>query len=774
MEDFFSGLDSRLRCSVKVADSIMMGLVNAAMEDAYKKSLWKDGDLERLFQKLRFAELAIVQLEWCLRFVRGEMEAGGGHDDCHEQLLDDLLETRDRIQARLDEAEAEAELAVADKDRDYMRRKHEEAASPSRREAVPDVVSGRASPCRREAEEGRVFGELKGSVDRQMARMRFRLEDARSTLTALMQKVSGEASPMARLQEAGHEGDGVKGLSGFYSMAQLLMEFQEMVLDAGAVRDSVTSSFEFMEWSVSSLKEAMDERQWLAHVEKEMYVATINGFLMEINAGFPVLNDCSSLGEKQPTTENIWEEAESLKEKNKHIQKSLKEDQCGISSSECLMSPRPATSDSKQCCYSGEPNVCHEEVERLIEENIGLEIRCELQHVLHTGMFRDLVRKLAVLDAQKLTEENDEMNIGVELLCDICSTVFKDLVSKLGAESSEHLIRSFIQDEVEAVVIVQTLNKLEGVIEMVHSEKHSKEDNYCNSPGEIKKYLEQDTDLNVLRCPAENTRSNNLERFSIINNIEQMYIMKMRTSGACEDKYTDTYQTPLEKEILSSSDNCDRQDPEENDVEIEISADNYGISDALIGSVEQPLQEKDSKEKLHARGADLNLSIPPEEANMENGGMILILNEKRDAIHSTDSNSILAEQDQFELQNVLALFTSFQEVSMNFETVACEKIEAVMLRLKDLKKQQENLVEQRSSLKTSEQIYQRAFTRRCHDLQTAEAEVDLLGDEVELLLGLLRKTYKSLDRYSPVLEHYLGIRETLRLLGEELAVRHQV
>ena len=84
---------------MKAVDSIMVGLVNAAMEDAYRKSLWKDGDLDRLFHKLRFAELAIMQLEWCLRFVRGEMEA----DDGQEQLLDDLLETRDQIQARLDE-----------------------------------------------------------------------------------------------------------------------------------------------------------------------------------------------------------------------------------------------------------------------------------------------------------------------------------------------------------------------------------------------------------------------------------------------------------------------------------------------------------------------------------------------------------------------------------------------------------------------------------------------------------------------------------------------
>lgn len=38
-----------------------------------------------------------------------------------------------------------------------------------------------------------------------------------------------------------------------------------------------------------------------------------------------------------------------------------------------------------------------------------------------------------------------------------------------------------------------------------------------------------------------------------------------------------------------------------------------------------------------------------------------------------------------------------------------------------------------------------------------ELQVDLLGDEVELLLGLLSKTYKALNHYSPVLQHYLGV-----------------
>ncbi|CAN6249402.1 unnamed protein product [Urochloa humidicola] len=118
--------------------------------------------------------------------------------------------------------------------------------------------------------------------------------------------------------------------------------------------------------------------------------------------------------------------------------------------------------------------------------------------------------------------------------------------------------------------------------------------------------------------------------------------------------------------------------------------------------------------------------------------------------------------------------TKFQAMFMDFEAVTYGKLGTAVLRLRGLDKQLANLAEQVSSLKKSELIYRTAFTRRCCDLQTAETEVDLLGDEVELLLGLLSKTYKALDHYSPVLHHYFGIREMLSMLGKELALRHQV
>ncbi|CAN6454385.1 unnamed protein product [Victoria cruziana] len=55
------------------------------------------------------------------------------------------------------------------------------------------------------------------------------------------------------------------------------------------------------------------------------------------------------------------------------------------------------------------------------------------------------------------------------------------------------------------------------------------------------------------------------------------------------------------------------------------------------------------------------------------------------------------------------------------------------------------------------------------DLQKAEAEVDLLGDEVDSLLNLLEKIYFALDHYSSVLKYYPGIMEILKLVKQELS-----
>ncbi|CAL5015880.1 unnamed protein product [Urochloa decumbens] len=721
MDAFFSGLDSRLRVPVKAADSIMVGLVNAAMEDAYRKSLWKDGDLDRLFHKLRFAELAVMQLDWCLRFVRAEIEAGAGDgdgagDDGHEQLLDDLIETRERIQASLDEAER----SVAEADRDYTRRKRAVEPVPSRgREAAP-LPSSSAAGHRDGADEeedgdgggGRAFGEMRGSVSRAMSRMRARLEDASSTLAALMERMSGEASPMARLQEAGHEGEGVKGLSDFYSVAQLLMEFQEMVLDAGAVRDAVASSFDAMERSIAVLRADVDEQRWLVDAEREMSGCVVEGFLREINVGS---DRTSSLceGSRPPTLQHDSEAAES---NNPEEFQFVKDETMQLQLVKHV-TDTTEESDSRQCYHSEDHCIHHEEFERLAEEKIDSDVRSELQCVLYTAAFRDLVRKLAVqaCDAHKVNEERDEVDIRSGLQNEICKTIVQDYLKEVATDSVDHLIKTSTKDEVHTVFLAKTLDAWKSTTEMAHSERVTEEEIARIVFGGLTKDLISGPNFRLIKSYDENSPRNNLGRFSMIdNNIEQLQKVKTQINVATEDEGPDSDQNgvPVKQAVMST----DKDD----------------VSDSVKNNVEERLEGQTGE-------IDIGFRMPPENGNKE---------------MSIPSNK-------------------FQAMFMDFEAVTCGKLGTAVLRLRGLDKRLANLAEQVSSLKKSELIYRTAFTRRCCDLQTAEAEVDLLGDEVELLLGLLSKTYKALDHYSPVLHHYLGIREMLSMLGKELALRHQ-
>ncbi|KAG5620448.1 hypothetical protein H5410_005666 [Solanum commersonii] len=79
-----------------------------------------------------------------------------------------------------------------------------------------------------------------------------------------------------------------------------------------------------------------------------------------------------------------------------------------------------------------------------------------------------------------------------------------------------------------------------------------------------------------------------------------------------------------------------------------------------------------------------------------------------------------------------------------------------------------SLVKKTNSVRRTVLLYRQRLEKRCSDLQMAEAEVDLLGDEVDTLLRLLEKIYIGLDHYLPVLQHYPGIIEILKLIRKEL------
>ncbi|XP_073299194.1 WPP domain-associated protein-like [Primulina huaijiensis] len=105
----------------------------------------------------------------------------------------------------------------------------------------------------------------------------------------------------------------------------------------------------------------------------------------------------------------------------------------------------------------------------------------------------------------------------------------------------------------------------------------------------------------------------------------------------------------------------------------------------------------------------------------------------------------------------------------DFECRILGMIKKNNLRLEDVSSHLRSLTKIADEFRRSGLTYRYNLERRCSDLQKAEAEVDLLGDEVDALLSLLEKIYNALDHYSPILKHYPGIIEILELLRRELS-----
>lgn len=109
------------------------------------------------------------------------------------------------------------------------------------------------------------------------------------------------------------------------------------------------------------------------------------------------------------------------------------------------------------------------------------------------------------------------------------------------------------------------------------------------------------------------------------------------------------------------------------------------------------------------------------------------------------------------------------DASLKFEETALEKLHHNFLRLKEVEQQLVMLSGQVNSFAVRESHYRKMYDRRYRNLQKAEEEVDLLGDEVDSVLSLLGKVYIVLNHYAPILQHYPGIPDVVNLIKKEIA-----
>ncbi|KAI4312449.1 hypothetical protein MLD38_037258 [Melastoma candidum] len=167
------------------------------------------------------------------------------------------------------------------------------------------------------------------------------------------------------------------------------------------------------------------------------------------------------------------------------------------------------------------------------------------------------------------------------------------------------------------------------------------------------------------------------------------------------------------------------------------------------------------KEKLVRKGILENENLREDKTKLAT----LLVQKERLAEEAI--NALSSWKDQ--LQNaVLNINNQMSDMMSQFDQKVTSEIGTNRSRLVSLISEVGPLSQKFNMLRRVLSSYKHKLKARSSNLEKAEAEVDLLGDQVDSLLSLLEKVYIALDHYSPILKHYPGIMEILKLVRKEL------
>uniref|UniRef100_A0A0E0BV42 WPP domain-containing protein n=1 Tax=Oryza glumipatula TaxID=40148 RepID=A0A0E0BV42_9ORYZ len=190
-------------------------------------------------------------------------------------------------------------------------------------------------------------------------------------------------------------------------------------------------------------------------------------------------------------------------------------------------------------------------------------------------------------------------------------------------------------------------------------------------------------------------------------------------------------------------------------------------SNSMKSSLYEALQQINvCKQEIHGLTDNLTaMSIALEEAKEQNASLDATIQEmKKTSAPSINSHKGQAGHLEYALVSMEKLSKSYSD----FESRLAQSMKRNEIRLTNIICQFNPLVQQVAVLKKKEFWYKQILEIKCSNLQKAEAEVDILGDEVDALLSILGKIYIALDHYSPVLKHYPGVTEILNLVQKAL------
>ncbi|KAG5237730.1 WPP domain-associated protein [Salix suchowensis] len=879
------------RVKSSITDSTIMSMLHSKMDKAHERVHSKEGAIARLHEISKFYELAVMQLEGCLKFVLEEADSSLESSD--EEALGDLAEIKDRLEGRL----RETELAISEKDRELTERLENEMKLRQTLELKErELESLRANlelvRTKTEGFEEQVLGnlvsgdgnrdeefsELKNSVDQQMWNIKQQLDPEDESIDK-------------------------RRYHGFESL-----RIEQMSSDIDILKETMGLAFEKMQNAIFLSELEPDEQQLGWTVEKAVIVILLEGFMGDIQENFTAelrrWQKQVSIGLGKHLTDLMKEitclqdelEPLSMSQRSRESKISLK--MKGKSSSEGNISYTPddfavrtgkivqmkelnvEDSEEDSAHYVAKMIKSHETIIRrkseelesqklefLKEKGCAYYRRSEKGHVSPRQRFRDVTAKLGNLlhwrenidesfryhgsedheetsstkmlyhfdmkehakshgtdalekvnsisishDAneklhnviRKLKMEKEETNLQNVIVEDTYITLLEGLIHECCAELRSYDIVILVREGIYEHILEEIVNEWDEKMQGDKIEDQITEEMFYLVSREAMKDCgcTLDSMLTECRharaeriCSEEHTLEGTTreEIFStFFTEIFVMVVMEAMTethtiSGETKSQdrfriledFTSSDKLHTSLDIGKEEQLFQKQDSQPEHVKFENSKRRAipAMKEHKTPPHIEALKHEELNEFQHARELLTEIDSTSHSVNSEVKKAMEQVAVSKGLLRELRSSLGVAVEDteMFDDEVKVNLSTSdftpileFSQVLMEFKRKVEKKLVLNIVRMEEAIHYLNPLVELVTLQRREDLLYKKAFLRRCENLKRAETEVDLLGDQVDVLLCLLDKIYRTLLHYTPALQQYSEVSDILKMIEEEL------
>ncbi|CAI8590384.1 unnamed protein product [Vicia faba] len=383
----------------------------------------------------------------------------------------------------------------------------------------------------------------------------------------------------------------------------------------------------------------------------------------------------------------------------------------------------------------------------------------QLSVAMEKSSQQQLTKKSLLRSVQKLEDDVGDAHAEVSIVQDVYKCLFEDMESKCRFITEELYLKYGFMQETYEVILKDTVDSVQASYGLKIEEANIESvmlQELLDIHQIIFKEALVDADEALKLKAAENKKLIS-EIHMLKSEVEEKENLIKEATDALEQEKRKMESASEQLDNLRAKADNQYKLIGENSKELDVTKGNLVAAEKEIEKYKKQIYELDQnlEQKMNELG----------EIDIERRELCTIAEKQQDAMKCYEAKE---RETTKQMESTVNLVHKLLKMVTGLEASVNEDISRNCSRLESMNSEFCFLKNKANALKTMGLVYKQRLETKSSNLANAEAEVDLLGDEVDTLLRLLERIYVALDHYSHILQHYPGIMEILKLVRKEL------